>query len=46
MPVPMMTAVPPRWRSLRGLASALTVLFSVNAVAGVFAVVAIAVRLE
>ena len=34
-----------RWRSLRGLASALTVLFSVNAVAGAFAVVAIAVRL-
>jgi hypothetical protein len=36
---------PPRWRSLSGLASALTVLLAVDAVAGVFAVVALANRL-
>jgi hypothetical protein len=38
-------AVPPQWRSLSGLASALTVLFTLDAVAGVFTIVAVAVRL-
>jgi hypothetical protein len=45
MPPPVVTAAPPQWRSLRGLASALTVLFTVDALAGVFGIVALANRL-
>src|SRR5689334_13937805 len=33
---PVAMAAPPQWRSLSGLASALTVLFTLDAVAGVF----------
>jgi hypothetical protein len=45
MPPPVPVSQPPQWRSLSGLASALTVLFAVDAVAGIFAVVALANRL-
>src|SRR5262245_40072604 len=45
MPPPVPVSQPPQWRSLSGLASALTVLFAVDAVAGVFAVLALANRL-
>jgi uncharacterized protein DUF4328 len=39
-------AVPPQWRSLRGLASALTVLFWLDAAAALFGVIALANRLN
>jgi hypothetical protein len=46
MPPPVvMAAAPPQWRSLSGLASALTVLFTIDAIAGVFGIVALANRL-
>jgi ABC-type Fe3+ transport system permease subunit len=45
MPPPAAVFEPPRWRSLSGPASALTVLFTLDAVAGVFAIVAVAIRL-
>jgi hypothetical protein len=44
--MPVMTVAPPRWRPLSGLASALTILFTLDAVAGLFGIAAIANRLN
>src|SRR6476620_1545106 len=37
VPMPVVQAAPPTWRPLSGLASALTVLFTLDALAGLFA---------
>jgi len=45
-PPPAPVAEPPRWRSLSGLASALTILFTLDAIAGVFGLIAIGNRIK
>ena len=46
LPMPVVQVSPPQWRPLSGLASALTVLFTLDALAGLFAVGSIANRLN